>query len=803
MRNAGADRQRRASHRYFSPPRSRAPLPVAPRRCATEARGSAPPAAMASLFERQRADVESRLDAIVRGGEPVTSRALASLQGALGLDDVILDDEGVPRDAPGSDTRALVEHALCRLTQRVMQEEAEGGGEAGPGSTARHDHDADDDDDDAPEHHRPSVESRLDRCLDLALALSESGVAEPGSVFVAAEQVFEASTVEACARVFSWVERARERLSAEALWRRGKLTMLRTCNDLARRLSKGKTSDVVLRGRVSLLLAALYPLSERSALNVSGAYNNDEKRYDVEKRHSPGAGGGDADVLDGTTPNKKETRSAIVADVDSAVDAAFYRTFWNLQVFFRDPPGTLGAGPGGWNAFRRWLGAVLAAFEPHQLDRSAAAEAEAAAAAAAFAAGGDEPFVRSKSGDPMDADEMVNTDGRTETKKKRGNEERGTKSVRGPGGPGPGPVASADSGSAGVTYLTAAPLLRLQLRDAAFRRHFLTQCAVFLNHRDDVARVHETKRNSSDDLKQPEKKDDEDVAVASERKARAEAERLRRRVFAQLAATPPAGAKFAEALTLALRRERHWTRWKRNENCRAFERAPERLERVSSDGEPKTAPELGTATGSAAFVRVGNPELDRLWNLRDTDTDTLAEDTNGVAEGGEGKRKLDAFLRRVHEDADPEARIEEPYKRRNDAAFRWRLTRLMAAEDVAAFVKLASENLEAVAAEALGLPPWPAKPEEPEEPEEPEKPEDPEKEEAAPEKAAGGGGDADDADDASGDVAKKKRAVKTKTKTGGGEHTRFASTPATTDEFGGDSDMGSDSDGRALMAEVG
>ena len=134
------------------------------------------------------------------------------------------------------------------------------------------------------------------------------------------------------------------------------------------------------------------------------------------------------------------------------MDAAFYRTFWNLQVFFRDPPGTLGAGPGGWNAFRRSLEAVLAAFETHQLDRSAAAEAEAAAAAAAFAAGGDEPFVRSNSGDdPMDAEKMVKTDGR---KKKRGNEERGMKSVRGPG---PGPFASADSESAGVTYLTAAP----------------------------------------------------------------------------------------------------------------------------------------------------------------------------------------------------------------------------------------------------------------------------------------------------------------------------------------------------------
>jgi hypothetical protein len=68
----------------------------------------------------------------------------------------------------------------------------------------------------------------------------------------------------------------------------------------------------------------------------------------------------------------------------------------------------------------------------------------------------------------------------------------------------------------------------------------------------------------------------------------------------------------------------------------------------------------------------------------------------------------------------------------------------------------------------------------------------------------GGDGDGEDVDDGVPEEAeKKKRAVTTKTKTGGGEHTRFASTPATTDEFGGDSDMGSDSDGRALMAEVG
>ena len=801
-------------------------MPLSPRRCATEARGSAPLAAMASLFERQRADVESRLDAIVRGGEPVTSRLLASLQGALGLDGLILDDEGVPRDAPGSDTRVLVEHALCRLTQRVMQEETERRGEAGPGQS---DAFVDDDDRDVASRR---TESRLDRCLDLALALSETGFAEPGSVFVAVEQVFEASTVEECARVFSWVERARERLSDEALWKRGKLTMLRTCNDLARRLSKGKTSDVVLRGRVSLLLAALYPLSERSALNISGAYNDDENRRGVDERLEP-----DAAAASGGREDTKKTKvlagaSASVDEASSAVDAAFYRTFWNLQVFFRDPPSTLGAGPTGWSAFRRSLEAVLAAFETHQLDRSAAAEAEAAAAAAAFASGAnDEPILpdRARGGDSMDADDAVVAGEGAPTFGDPTRSENASKK------------SSGDSESAGVTYLTAAPLLRLQLRDAAFRRHFLTQCAVFLNHRDDIAPTIAAAASGalasgerSGKATGLERRDGADAAPrrsdasASERKTRAEAEQLRRRVFRQLGATPPAGAKFAEAVSLALRRERHWTRWKR-ENCRAFERAPEP---GGLDAVPPPEPEPSTASPAAAggrararrpsrrpseagpdggvSVRLGHPELDRLWNL----PDDRGADARGAAAAGEGKRKLEALLRRVHEDADPEAEIEEPYKRRHDAAFRWRLTRLLAAEDLGAFVKLASEDLESVAAEALGLPPWPEKAKPAAETADADEECAAGATEAAePEKEGGAADDAADAaDDAADDAAevadageeKKKRVSSVmRTKTGGGEHTRFAPTPGTTDEFRGDSDMGSDSDGRDLVAEVG
>ena len=118
------------------------------------------------------------------------------------------------------------------------------------------------------------MDSTLPRVLDLALVLSELGISDHGSVFVVVQQVFETTSLNECGLVFGWVESVRGRLSADHCWKRGKLTMLRTCNELQKRLSVGKLADVVFKGRVACLLSALYPLSERSALNISGAYND-------------------------------------------------------------------------------------------------------------------------------------------------------------------------------------------------------------------------------------------------------------------------------------------------------------------------------------------------------------------------------------------------------------------------------------------------------------------------------------------------------------------------------------------------
>ena len=660
-----------------------------------------------SVFERQRLELESRLGRIVESGDVLDPSALKLMNGAL--DDLVLDSAGYPTDRIGSDTRGLVEHALCRLAHGVVAN--------------------------AARNKTPVMNTTLPRVLDLSLTLSETGTSDPGSVFVVLQNVLETSTVEECSGVFGWVERVRERLGCDTCWKRGKLTLLRACNDLTRRLSIGKIDDVVLRGRVSLLLSAMYPLSERSALNISGAYNDG---------HGVALGTVDATALGVEEENGQTTSPAgAAASTDASVSTSFYATFWNLQSFFKNPQVASGVDEqgtdnSGWNAFRESLDAVLDTFETRQLDQSSAAEVEAAKSAMAFASGGND----------------INNN-------------------------------QTSSNSPGVKYLTSVPLLRLQVQDANFRRHFLTQCAVFLNHREEVFRGAMGKQSEGENEKEKDKE-----KLASDRKIETETSSLRKRVFFQLRQTPPAGTAFAKALDLALRREKHWSAWKR-EACKPFERErdPDVLEEeegVSDD-----------TNRSSKRVKLGNPELDRLWNLSETNQGALLGEGN--ANDGTGKQYQNShkqsqppnskkFLEEVYEDGDPEADIEETYKRKNDAAFKWKMTRLLAAENISAFIKLASEDVEQIAAEVLGEKPWPKPVVKVKEPDKKEKMEvEQGKEDTDSPK--------EDADSPAETKKKGKKVQKTKTKTGGGEHLRFADGDATTEERGGDDsdDMGSDS----------
>lgn len=174
------------------------------------------------------------------------------------------------------------------------------------------------------------------RLLDIVLYLCEKGYVEGGMIFQLLEDLTEVSTIKDCKEVFGYIEGKQETLGKSELFGRGKLVMLRTCNQLLRRLSK--TNDVVFCGRILMFLAHFFPLSERSAVNIKGVCNtSNETKYEKEPP-SDGA----------------------------AIDFIFYKTFWSLQEHFSNPT-SLMQHPAKWQTFSASLATVLETFDAQPL----------------------------------------------------------------------------------------------------------------------------------------------------------------------------------------------------------------------------------------------------------------------------------------------------------------------------------------------------------------------------------------------------------------------------------------------------
>ncbi|XP_015581368.1 THO complex subunit 1 isoform X2 [Ricinus communis] len=178
-------------------------------------------------------------------------------------------------------------------------------------------------------------QGQIPRLLDVVLHLCEREHVEGGMIFQLLEDLTEMSTMKNCQDIFGYIESKQDILGKQELFARGKLVMLRTCNQLLRRLSKA--NDVVFCGRILMFLAHFFPLSERSAVNIKGVFNtSNETKYEKD----PPAG--------------------------ISVDFNFYKTLWSLQENFCNPaPLTLA--PTKWHKFTSSLMVVLNTFEAQPL----------------------------------------------------------------------------------------------------------------------------------------------------------------------------------------------------------------------------------------------------------------------------------------------------------------------------------------------------------------------------------------------------------------------------------------------------
>ena len=123
------------------------------------------------------------------------------------------------------------------------------------------------------------------------------------------EDALDVLPISAISRIFDYLEMHLDKVMAGLEPGKGKaLPLLRLCNESLRKLSKSENASVC--GRIQVFLANVFPLSERSGVNLKGLFHVENvTTYDT-----------DVDMH----------------GENNAIDQ-IYRDFWKLQSWFSQP----------------------------------------------------------------------------------------------------------------------------------------------------------------------------------------------------------------------------------------------------------------------------------------------------------------------------------------------------------------------------------------------------------------------------------------------------------------------------------
>ncbi|KAI0166060.1 THO complex subunit 1 transcription elongation factor-domain-containing protein [Xylariaceae sp. FL1272] len=207
--------------------------------------------------------------------------------------------------------------------------------------------------------------------FDVLSILSDSAQCDPALLFWLVEELLDSQTVDGCRKVFDFLESRRERITARNLKQKS-LVILRSCNDLLRRLSRAE--DAAFCGRVYIFMFQSIPPGDRSSVNLRGEYHVENVTSFEETKPTPAVGD---DPMDQDTEGEaakqenkdnKSTPKAVSFDSKNASESdktldtdALYPIFWSLQHFFSQPTTLFDATELG--KFKTGLEATLNAFQ--------------------------------------------------------------------------------------------------------------------------------------------------------------------------------------------------------------------------------------------------------------------------------------------------------------------------------------------------------------------------------------------------------------------------------------------------------
>nr|XP_033506940.1 THO complex subunit 1 [Epinephelus lanceolatus] len=200
----------------------------------------------------------------------------------------------------------------------------------------------------------------------LSIDAVTEGICSATTPFLLLGDVLDCLPLDQCDRIFSFVEENVSTWKSNSFYTAGKNYLLRMCNDLLRRLSKSQ--NTVFCGRIQLFLARLFPLSEKSGLNLQSQFNLDnvtvfnknEQESTLGQKHTEEKEEG-MEVEEG---EMGEDDAPALCSIP--IDYNLYRKFWTLQDYFRNPVQCYDKF--SWMTFLKFSDETLAVFKSYKLD---------------------------------------------------------------------------------------------------------------------------------------------------------------------------------------------------------------------------------------------------------------------------------------------------------------------------------------------------------------------------------------------------------------------------------------------------
>ncbi|KAH7475851.1 hypothetical protein FOMA001_g11088 [Fusarium oxysporum f. sp. matthiolae] len=350
--------------------------------------------------------------------------------------------------------------------------------------------------------------------LDILSILSDDGQCDPALLFWLAEELLDSQTIAGCRKIFDFLESRRERITANH-FKQKQLIILRTCNELLRRLSRAE--DTAFCGRVFIFMFQSFPLGDKSSVNLRGEYHvenvttyeatraEDESKMVVDEPE---------EQLKEQAESKSTPKSADARKADKEKPLStdeLYPLFWSLQEYFSQPKKLFETT--NLTSFKEGLAATMKVFQ------------------------------------------TVHNDSRRSLKRKRESGEE-----------------DESSNTFNPKYLTSKDLFDLEISDLSFRRHILVQALIimdFLISLSIQARERLTEAlpvNASVNkavMYSDQVLSDEDAEWASDMK----------KTIADYLRQGADGPYFYRMVETVLARDKNWVRWK-IEGCHPIKRDP-------------------------------------------------------------------------------------------------------------------------------------------------------------------------------------------------------------------------------------